>query len=175
MLMGISGSGKTTLRNELKNRNKNGCVVSLDDIRKDILDFEHTGQHFEQKIEPEVQKKAINKFKECISQKNGNIIIDATNIKKENRKMYIDMARDNDMEIVVEKMIINPKLAYLRNKKRIENGRNRDVGWDIIVNQFILMNEPSQLISADEFDKLNISIIRPTEEEKEEIKNLKFK
>lgn len=83
MFIGVPASGKSTERKEYPNAE----VISADDVRNDVFHVQ-----FDEKIEPQVWSLVMDKMEDCLKRKK-ECLLDATNLKKENRKPFIDMAK----------------------------------------------------------------------------------
>lgn len=144
MTIGIPSSGKTTIREKMLKTNPNLCVVSADDIRFKMLDFEHTGRDFDPTIEPLVQERVRERFEECLSE-GRDIFFDATNVTRQRREPFVKKAKEHGYQTNAIVLHIDPEVAYLRQKRR-----GRVVPKSVIYQMHYSMEPPKK----GEFDRV---------------------
>ena len=157
--VGIAGSGKTTFRKFLLEKYPQLKVVSPDEIRFRLLDFEHTGCSFKAEIEPQVWEEAYNELRVLLSN-HKTVFFDATNLSTDRRKPLIVMEKEYKYVVHIHELFINPLLAYLRGVKR-----GREVPLDVIEKMW--NNKDS--IKSEEFDSYSSQYQMPTESELQEL------
>lgn len=146
MPIGVPSSGKSTIRAERINASPNLCIISPDDIRFRILDFEHTKRDFDPAIEPQVWQEAFSRMGTCLEAKR-DIFFDATNILRENRRSILDKARVSGYRTNAIWIQIDPELAYFRQTKR-----NRIVPRSVIYRMNYELEPPTH----DEFHTIDV-------------------
>lgn len=148
VLIGIAGSGKTTLREEILSvqKVKKFRVISADQVRFKMLDFEKTGRDFDPKIEPEVWKEVWTQYENALRDRR-NIIFDATNLTLMRRYPIVARARKSGYWI---DFIFNncPFHLILQRNKR----RKRNIAVKILMKQYLSLQYPE----VWEFDNLTI-------------------
>lgn len=129
VMCGVSGSGKSTW---IEQNLKGYEIISLDEIRKEI-----NGRRDSQKNRGQVIQLAKTRLKEALAAKK-NIVWDATNIRKDFRKIVCDMGENYGALITL--VVFQIKQSTLR-----ENDRNRKytVGDEVISNQINRFEWPS--------------------------------
>ena len=132
ILCGISGSGKSRASINLQKNNSTYKVLSLDELRKKHK-VNNTNR---KKVEGRVMQEAKTLLKELLA-KNENIIYDACNIRKDFRKIIIDIANQYHAETTL--VFIQTPL-----QKCIEHDKNRDsfLGDKIIKEQVTKFQYP---------------------------------
>jgi len=159
--VGLPASGKTSLRDEYIREHPGTCVVSPDDIRMRMLDYENTGACFDESIEKNVWNEALAIFDGCM--KNGkDIYFDATNMNRWSRDKIIRRVDRSRYKIIAYYIDIDPYLAIVRNEKR-----KRKVPSRRILEMASVLEMPSKKEGID-----TIIIIEeiPSDTEKIEIK-----
>lgn len=116
ILVGIPGSGKSTWANEFHAIHKNSVILESDNIRKDIFgDLKHQSKNNHAKVFQVMEKQLIDNMKHGIE----NIIYDATNIKRKNRKNIYLIGKKYGYNVSV--LIFS--ISY---KKALDINNNRD-------------------------------------------------
>jgi predicted kinase len=141
--VGIPCSGKTTLRGEYLEKYPDMCVISPDDIRMKILDYERTGIASDPSIEDEVWERAFNALARCTCMRK-NIFFDATNLTVWAREQILDEIDDSYRKIAIFLDVpVSVALERLKN-------RERKVPEDRIRAMYAMMEEPSTCEGFDE-------------------------
>lgn len=107
IMQGIPGSGKSTIAKKLFEMDPNAEIASADDffIQEDgsyVFDITKLG---------EAHRKCQEKVKKFL-ENNKNVIIDNTNIKKKDVKIYLDMAKEFGAEVQVIRVKSNFKSIH---------------------------------------------------------------
>jgi predicted kinase len=135
MMIGIPGSGKSTISSFYLNTH---FVISSDSIRekffKDINDQTHNGDVFS----------ILNDSVKFYVSNVHNIVIDATNIKKENRAKILDLIPSHYQKVAI--VFINFDRAKEQNKNRSLRVVPDDV-MEKMISQFEMPDDT-------EFDKI---------------------
>ena len=114
VLSGVPGSGKSYFSNALReNKERHVYVISSDQIRKDI-----TGDQRDMSQDELVWKIFYSLVKTYSDDKNGIVILDATNAKKEYRIGNIKPFKDLYDEIDLVCFQIDKELVLKQNKER---------------------------------------------------------
>jgi len=137
MTIGIPSSGKSTIRQKEIHKNPNICILSSDDIRKRMLNYDKTGIAFDQDIEEYVWNEMNDKFNYCIEKKK-HIFFDATNVEQERRTPFIDKAKINKYQTKALLINIDPEIAFLRQRKR-----ERKVPKSVMYRMYYDMQKPT--------------------------------
>jgi predicted kinase len=127
MLIGCPGSGKSSFAK--KERFKDFKRISFDDKRFKVLNTEKTGISYLPEIEPEIEAYVLAKMRLHVVQKH-DIIIDATNINRENRDKKLKLLT-HDYHVSFFVMLRNLEWCLENNKKR-----KRQVDENIIKYKF---------------------------------------
>lgn len=98
ILVGVAGSGKSTFAQTLKD----DCVIlSSDDIRMQIFgDLKHQ----ERRHHVQVFNTLKNRLRDSLAN-NSNVVIDATNLSRKHRRLYYDMAKSRNYEVIINLFI----------------------------------------------------------------------
>ncbi|MFA5731317.1 MAG: AAA family ATPase [Acidithiobacillus sp.] len=163
MPIGIPSSGKSTIRTQILKKYPKLCVISPDEIRFQLLDYEHTKKDFDPEIEPQVWAKAKLQLNQCI-ENTQDIFFDATNVDKKGRTDLLHQLSPNYIKKAIY-IQIEPELAILRQKKR-----ERQVPEKIIYDKYNNL----QLPTLDEFDSIDIVSQQASKQECEDL-NIQFK
>lgn len=115
--VGIPGSGKTTLREDYEERYPGICVISPDDIRMSMLDFNRTGIAFDPEIEHEVWKRAFDVLAGC-ALAGKNIFFDATNLTSRTRHRVLERVDRKKYDVLAVYFEIDPVVAITRVRSR---------------------------------------------------------
>jgi O-phosphoseryl-tRNA(Sec) kinase len=122
MLIGLPGTGKTTFAKKILKQNaQDRILVSSDNIRFDLLNYEETGIDFDPKIEPKVWARVIKEIKKALDNSTvKEVIFDATNLIKSGRKPYLELAKDKGFHTrgIVFSAPLSEIKARNRNRKR---------------------------------------------------------
>jgi predicted kinase len=107
IMQGIPGSGKSTIAKKLFEMDPNAEIASADDffIQEDgsyVFDITKLG---------EAHRKCQEKVRKFL-ENNKNVIIDNTNIKKKDVKIYLDMAKEFGAEVQVIRVKSNFKSIH---------------------------------------------------------------
>lgn len=146
--VGIPGSGKSTLREEYKRNYPGLCVISPDDIRMEMLDFERTGISFDQKIEDDVWKRSFDELDACIAA-GRNIYFDATNLTINVRRLIIERVDKEIYTVIAIYLDIDPDVAISRIK-----ARKRKVPLERIIKMDEMIEKPT---TCEGFDTVMIT------------------
>ena len=166
--IGIPASGKTTLREEIKAVAKKQkvplCIISPDEIRFKLLDFEHTGKSYDEKIEPQVWQHVTYEMGKCVEQEKS-IFIDATNINQADRSRLLNRIKGELYDAEAHYLQINPEYAVWRDKQRIESSTSkekRSVGKAVVYQKYFALQPPME---AEGFKNIYTYKQHPTETE----------
>lgn len=141
ILVGVGGSGKSTFAHELKNEYK---ILSSDDIRMKIFgDLNHQ----DRKDHAKVFETLNNKLREYMSN-NSNIIIDATNLSRKHRRLYYDMAKSKNYEVIIDLFIKPLNTLYEINKQR---EKEKALSKDVVTKQYIALQIPKIGLDCDKY------------------------
>lgn len=147
ILIGLPGTGKSTFAKRLlKHDSNNRILISSDKIRFDLLNYEDTGIDFDPKIEPKVWAIINSKIKQSLKNATEKeIIFDATNLKRAQRKRYLRLAKKEGFH--TRGIVFS---APLNEIKRRNQNRDRQVPEKIIEQFYRIFEYPEK----DEFDEL---------------------
>jgi predicted kinase len=152
--IGASGTGKSTLLKNLRVDNPDIESFSFDDLRHEWYDKNDYGNAFKlSTADKEFNKKAHAEFKKMIKA-GGDIFVDNTNLTKERRKFYLDLAKKYNYHTIGFNMPIDVETIVARQKTR----GDKNVKESAVRDQFARL-QPG---TADEFDELQV--INPTKE-----------
>lgn len=136
LLVGAPGSGKSTYGKTLLSTIPNSVLISSDQIR-----FELTGDESNQTINGQVFKKVENDVKlNCVLGK--NVIVDATNINRRDRKIYIEIAQKYGFMIEAYVFECDKQTLINRNAARGKSG-GRNVPEFVIDKMLAKYQSPS--------------------------------
>lgn len=135
--VGIVASGKTTLREHIRKDYPCLLVISTDEIRFKILDYENTGMDFYAPIEKYIWQQAYNLIR-VFQEQNKPIFFDATNINQQKRGLIISRVNKTKYQVIILHIHIHPHLCILRNAKR-----QRSVPLAIIHKQIASYESPT--------------------------------
>lgn len=107
LLCGIPGCGKSTLAESLSY-----YVISTDQLRKFLWGNETVFKH------DKLIFQLVATITKYMVTKKQNVIIDATNITKKSRKMFIDIAKPHEAKIIVHWIDCPLAKAIEQNSKR---------------------------------------------------------
>ncbi len=161
--VGIVASGKTTLREHIRKDYPCLLVISTDEIRFKILDYQHTGMDFYAPIEKYIWNQAYSLIR-IFQEQNKPIFFDATNLKQDKRSLIISRVDKTKYEIIILHIHIHPRLCILRNAKR-----SRSVPLDIIKKQIQGYESPKRSEG-----KIIHIYNKPTMAEKDQLKHIKI-
>jgi len=152
IMVGISGSGKSTyakaIELQLKQKGSEVGIVSTDEIRGEICG----GNQSDQSKNSEVFKIAHSRIEEILSL-GVNVIFDATNLARDDRKIPIKIARENGAKVVA--IVLNTPLTVSIERNRT---RERVVPTPVIWRQQGRFHSPT----PDEVDEvLHINLNTP--------------
>jgi predicted kinase len=146
LLIGLPGSGKSTYAKTIATINPAIHIISPDEIRFQMLDYEHTGIDYDPNIEPQVWDQVKSEVRQCLRDINiSECILDATNTKKDLRKDFIDIARQ--FHAKTKAYVFPPNIAVAKQRNLL---RERNVPEKVIESMANSFEEPS----FDEFDKI---------------------
>ncbi len=147
ILIGLPGAGKSTLIKQMMDKDSRGrVIVSSDEIRFELLNYDKSGLDFDNLIEAKVWillEKAISKAFE--SPLTNEILLDATNVRRSYRKKYITMARENGFK--TRAIVIYKPLNEIKNQN---NNRSRKVPENVIDRFYFKFQAPHK----EEFDRI---------------------
>ena len=109
LLVGLPGSGKSTFGNELLKEHPEYVLLSSDAIRAEI----GTGEN-DQSVTPQVFVKLKERLKTFVSD-NKTVIVDATNINIQDRKFYVDLAKQAKIKIMAYVFVCDKQTLLIRN------------------------------------------------------------
>lgn len=132
LTIGPSGSGKTTWATEYCAKNP-GTIYINPDIMRAVL----TGNESNQDKNAEVFD-VCGKMCEYFMRLGSDILIDATNYNKKNRRCFVGLGRNNYYEIIAIIFKTDVNTCFLRNSLR-----ERRVPNDIIQKHFDLYEAPN--------------------------------
>ena len=135
LLIGPSGSGKTTIRKKLLEKDPNLHVISPDDIRFKLFDYENTGIDFDAKREPEVWEIVYEKFYSKLGK--SNILVDATNLTLKRRMPFVVPSKGKGYLVKYISITTPLEVCLKRNRER-----ERTIDEKIIARQFISFQKP---------------------------------
>lgn len=139
VLCGISGSGKSTAIEMLKD--EKSIIISLDEIRKNYKQNNSNRREIEGKVKQEAKfqlKKALNE--------NATIFYDATNLRKDFRKIVCDLGQDYKAQVCL--LFVQEKISECIKSDKIRTSRT--IGEDVIENQVKMFQFPED----SEFEKV---------------------
>jgi len=147
LLIGIPGVGKSVLANKLiKKDSVNRIIISSDNVRFDLLDYDETGIDHDSNIEPKVWGIIKNQIKEALLNPNiKECIMDSTNIRTSGREKFIQMAKD--LGIKTRGIVLYASFMETKNRNR---NREREVPESIIDTFYKKFQHPKK----EEFDEL---------------------
>lgn len=149
LAIGASGTGKSTYLKKLREENPDIKSFSFDDLRMEWYDKDNYGNAVKLSFADEdFTKKARAEFKKMIK-KGGDIFVDNTNLTKERRKFYLDLAKQYDYRTVGINMPVDVETIVARQKTR----GDKNVKESAVRDQFARL-EPGE---AYEFDELRTS------------------
>lgn len=141
LICGLTGSGKSTLARELSQR-LGMHVVRSDATRKALLvalDRRETVPYEEGIYAPPVTERTYAEMAEkaeALLAKGEGAILDATFQRKKYRRMFLDLAAQHGVPLVVIFCHSSPDLAQERLRTRAEEGRDlSDGSWEIYLTQ----------------------------------------
>lgn len=145
--IGTAGCGKSTYYEKLcKTFEPNVIIkrISADDIRFQMLDYEHTGRDYDEKIEPLVWEKVYQQYEELLSDRTIiGIYFDCTNLGYKERSQIIIRALRHKMmkikPITIEMIWFNIPLSQ---SLIWNNTRKRKVPEKIIAQQYLRFEMP---------------------------------
>jgi predicted kinase len=108
IITGIPGSGKSYYANKLIKENKHSAVIVNRDNIRNML-----GVYWVPSREKLVTEIELGSIKSALDNK-YDVIIDATNLNPSTIKVFKDIAKYRNAEIIYENLIISPIRAYLR-------------------------------------------------------------
>ncbi|MFA5197719.1 MAG: AAA family ATPase [Patescibacteria group bacterium] len=156
--IGLPGSGKSTHRTKLQARyGPRFKVISPDEIRMCLLDYEKTGKSFDESIEPIVWKFAYHYLQNAMYDKTAIIYFDATNLTHKKRQVLLDMANANGFKTRAIVFQCPLWLAMMRNKSR-----KRKVPDNVISQMATIMTMPNE----EGFSIFEICVMEPTPKER---------
>jgi len=145
-MVGIPGSGKSTLAKEMSESDPRRVVVSSDEIRLAMLDFDRTGVQFDPEIEPEVWRRVKENLRACLDDNQTvECILDATNVEKTRRREFLEMATELGVKTRAVFIPTRPDRA-----KRWNSRRKRNVPDEVIDRMYERLEPPSPA----EFDEV---------------------
>jgi predicted kinase len=149
LAIGASGTGKSTYLKKLREDNPDIKSFSFDDLRHEWYDKDDYGNAFKlSTADKDFNKKAHAEFKRMIK-KGGDIFVDNTNLTKERRKFYLDLAKQHNYYTVGINMPVDVETIVARQKTR----GDKNVKESAVRDQFARL-EPGE---ASEFDELRTS------------------
>jgi predicted kinase len=149
--IGIPGSGKTSWISLYLEKFPETRIVSPDEIRSRLYNYEKEGQKAEFEIQVwDIAYKEIDSY----LKQGFDCIFDATNIWKRTRTPIIEIGKNYNAKIIGVFFKIHPKLAILRNSKR-----ERKAPEKIIYYFFFTMDLPTE---EEGFAKIQIIYKHPS-------------
>lgn len=142
--VGPSGCGKTSFRRELREGVE---IVSPDEIRFRMLDYEHTGIDFDSSTEKEVWIEAYANLDRLLSERKS-VYFDATNLTFERRYKLVARARKAGYWVKIVYFDIQLERILRRNA-----GRERKVPERVIAQQFCALQVPESW-ECDEYEEV---------------------
>lgn len=131
LMVGIPASGKSTFSKKFVEDNPHVHRISSDEIR-----FELTGSEQDQTKNSEVFNALFGRVHGKLSN-NKSVIVDATNIKRKDRKKFITIAEQYNADVVV----IDIKIP-LAKAIEFNNNRDRKVPEYVLKKMFASYQEP---------------------------------
>lgn len=116
IIVGISGSGKSTIVNKLL-LETNAIKISSDETRWEMVQNGEIEFAYSKEINAKVFARVHEKMQKAL-EKGLDIIVDATNLEKKYRKIYIDLAKPYDYHIKAIVVNCKPKTCIERIKAR---------------------------------------------------------
>lgn len=148
LMIGLPGIGKTTFIKDRLGIKKEIIVISPDNERFALFDYEKTGIDFVPERENEVWKIVFDKLiKATLTAK--DIVFDATNLKVKRRNKILSKIAHTHYTIYYIYFQANLQLALKRNSER-----KRKVPVEIIIEKYHSLDFPN--IDEERVDKLSI-------------------
>ena len=133
ILMGLPVSGKSTFTVNFKPKQ----IISTDNIRKEVLGDVNIQDPSIFQIAADRVKKCLMEFDDCV--------YDATNLRIEHRKEYINMGHSSGHKVNVVFFDISKNISQARNSRR-----KRKVPVEVIDLMFDVMERPTYKEGMDE-------------------------
>lgn len=134
LMIGIPGSGKSTFARRYSNNNRDISIVSSDAIRAKLY-----GDESIQGNGREVFENVQRDIEVLISLGRSTIILDATNLRRRDRKKYIKLANKSGYKCGAIYCDVSLETAQKRNKQRA-----RQVPDDIIKRMYNALEAPTE-------------------------------
>ncbi|MBN1802008.1 MAG: ATP-binding protein [Candidatus Lokiarchaeota archaeon] len=147
MLIGLPGSGKSTLIMRIMKKDARGrIVVSSDEIRFRLLNYEESGRDFDPSIETKVWALLEKEIQEALENPiTKEILFDATNVRREFRSKYLNLARESGFK--TKALVIYKELTEIKQQN---TNRSRIVPEEVIDKLYKRFQPPDHI----EFDKI---------------------
>lgn len=150
--IGIPASGKTTILKELA-KQEGFAYVNRDDIRQ-----EFTGDPRDHSREPEVGRLSYARMRQGLLER-GGVIVDATNVKRRDRRETIELLREGGAEEIVAYWLDIPlEVALSRNA-----ARDRVVPSEVIEGMYrrLALNPPTLEEGFDRIERITPDDVNP--------------
>ena len=125
IMVGCPGSGKSTEAKKIWTANPEFKYLSSDALRAEL----GTGED-DQSVTPLVFSTLRRRLEHCL-RRNESVIIDATNLSVKDRKIYVEIAKNFNVEIEAY-VLVQPKSILLERTKKRGEGGGRNVPEHII-------------------------------------------
>ncbi|MBY8982916.1 MAG: AAA family ATPase [Candidatus Lokiarchaeota archaeon] len=147
ILIGLPGIGKSTLAQNLIDKVcDKRIIISSDEIRFKELNYEKTGIDFDSLVESKVWGSLHKNVEDILKESQyQDCIIDATNVRRAQRKKFIQLAKNYNYKTVAIVLYAPYDEILKRN-----NSRNRKVAEEVIYRFYKKFQKPTKR----EFDKV---------------------
>ena len=142
---GVAGSGKSSVAGQLVE--KIGAIRVRSDVERKRL-FRLSSGEADKMYSDETTIRVYNrllKISESVIENGYSVVVDATFLKKAQRVLFADLAKNLGANFFILDMSVDPTLAGSRIKQRLKDGNDpSDAGIDVMKMQFESMEPLTQ-------------------------------
>lgn len=140
LAVGLPGSGKSTLANKMCEEHKRDAIsfmkVSADDYFVALGNGEYV---FDPSKLGEAHQSCQNLFRQACDREIHTIFVDNTNLMREHRKFYVDMARNYGYAV---KYVVFPRPKNVAELDTLHNRQVHNVPWQGMLRMWEKMEVP---------------------------------